>query len=252
MPSNDYFERYGSQVAVIGKKGQQKLRKTRVHVSGLGGIGNLVALFLGTLGVGSISCNDPQRLEIENLGRFVCGDETDVGRDKVIAAARFFHRNRYLAFEPVVAGNESALVNSLYARADWIFSCGNTVAARMAAARKAVERGKPIIDVGVSDGRVSLGGSIKYWLLECADWSACPACYLAPNAEIPRHEGLLFTVLAATAALAAHVFASLTTGFDGGFTKTHNYVTVETDKCQIEKLTVLRGKQCPVCSIHPR
>jgi len=252
MSANGYFDRYASQMLVIGRKGQRKLKHTRVHISGLGGIGNLLALFLSTLGVGHISCNDPQRLQIENLGRFVCGDETDVGRDKVIAAARFFHRSRHLAFEPIVAGNESPLVNSLYDRADWIFSCANTVAARMAATCKAVKLGKPIIDVGVSDGRVSLAGSIKYWLPECSDWSACPACYLIPNTEIPRNEGLLFTVLATTAALAAHVFVSLATGLDGGFPKTYNYVTIETDNCQIERLAVLKRKQCPLCSIHPR
>ena len=153
-------------------------------------------------------------------------------------------------FEPVVDKNESTSVNSLYERADWIFSCANTVSARLAAARKAVELSKPIIDVGVSDGRVSLAGSIKYWLPDCADWSACPACYLAPKAEIPRNEGLLFTVLATTAALAAHVFVSLTTGLDTDFTKTHNYATVETDKCQIEILAVLKRKHCPFCSMR--
>src|SRR5436190_1001182 len=92
-----------------------------------------------------------------------------------------------------------------------IFSCANTVSARMAAARKAVELRTPIIDVGVSDGRVSLAGSIKYWLPEYADWSACPACYLLPKTAIPRNEELLFTILATTVAIAAHVFVSLAT-----------------------------------------
>ena len=248
MPMNEYFERYAAQIAVIGKMGQRKLKNTRVHIAGLGGIGNLLALFLSTLGVGHISSNDPQCLERENLGRFVCGDDADIGRDKVIAAARFFHRSRHLAFEPVVGENESALVDSLYERADWIFSCANTVSARMAAARKAVELRKPIIDAGISDGRVSLAGSIKYWLPECADWSACPACYLASKAETPRNEGLLFTVLATTAALAAHVFVSLVTGIETEFLKTQNCLAVEMGKCQIERLAVLKRKACAACS----
>jgi adenylyltransferase/sulfurtransferase len=245
---DDYLERYRSQIAVIGKKGQQKLKKTRVHIAGLGGIGNLLALFLSTLGVGHISANDPQRLETENLGRFVCGEEADIGRDKVIAAARFFHRNRLLEFEPVVGKNESASVDSLFERADWIFSCANTVPARVAAARKAVELRKPIIDAGVSDGKVSLAGSIKYWLPGCADWSACPACYLVPRAEIPRNEGLLFTVLAKTAALAAQVFVSLALGIGADFLKRRNHIIVDLDQFRIESIAVVRREQCTICS----
>jgi molybdopterin/thiamine biosynthesis adenylyltransferase len=247
MGGKEYFERYASQMAVIGKRGQAKLQKTRVHIAGFGGLGNLLALFLSTAGVGYISANDPQRLERENLGRFLCGEEADVGRYKVDAAARFLHRNRYLAFVPVIDKNESASVRSLYTRADWIFSCGNTVSARMAAARNAVELGKPIIDVGVSDGRESLAGSIKYWLPECADWSACPACNMAPNAAIPRNEGLMFTVLATTAALALHIFVSLVTELHADPPKAHNHVTVEMGKLQIERLAVLKRKRCPLC-----
>ena len=248
MGGKEYFERYISQMAVIGKPGQRKLQKTRVHIAGLGGLGNLLALFLSTAGVEYISANDPQRLERENLGRFVCGEEADVGRYKVDAAARFFHRNRYLAFEPVVGKNEWVSVTSLYERADWIFSCANTIPARVAAARMAIKLGKPIIDVGISDGKKSLAGSIKYWLPECADWSACPACHLVVNGATPRDEGLLFTVLVTTASLAMHVFVSLATELDTDSSMAHNYLTIDLRKLQVERLAVLKRRRCPVCS----
>jgi hypothetical protein len=236
---------------VIGKRGQQKLQKTRVHIAGFGGLGNLLALFLSTAGVGYISANDPQRLERENLGRFVCGEEADVGRYKVIAAARFFHRNRYLAFEPVVGKNESASVIPFHERADWIFSCANTIPARLAAARMAVELGKPIIDVGVSDGRESLEGCIKYWLPECADWSACPACHLSPQIVVPWNEGLLFTVLATTAALAVHVLVGLITEVNAEFLKTRNYFEFDMGTCQSDPLAVLKRSGCAICANSP-
>lgn len=250
MVPTSYFERFASQTAVIGKQGQRKLKEARVHIAGLGGLGNLLALFLGTAGVGYISANDPQRLELENLGRFVCGEEADSGKHKVLVAGRFLHRNRHLAFEPVVAGNESPLVKPFYEQADWIFSCANAVQARTAVACEAVKFRKPIIDVGVSDGRVSLTGSIKYWLPECADWSACPACYINPNTKIPRNEGLLFTILAATSALAAHVLVNLATGRDAEFQERQNCIMVEMSRFRIESLAVLKRRRCPVCSIN--
>lgn len=250
MVAPSYLERFASQTAVLGKQGQQKLRDARVHIAGLGGLGNLLALFLSTTGVGYISANDPQRLELENLGRFVCGEEPDIDRDKVIVAARFLHRNRHLVFDPVVATNESARVIPFYTRADWIFSCASTISARIAVAHQAVALGKPIIDVGVSDGRVSLTGSIKYWLPQCADWSACPACYISPNTKIPRNEGLLFTILAATSALATHVLVNLATGHDAEFQERQNCIMVEMSRFQIESLAVLKRRRCPVCSIN--
>jgi molybdopterin/thiamine biosynthesis adenylyltransferase len=200
--------------------------------------------------VGYISANDPQLLELENLGRFICGQEADIGHDKVIAAARFLHRNPHLAFEPVIAGNESPSVNSLFEWADWIFSCANSVSARIAVTRKRFEVRKPIINVGVSDGMVSLAGSIKYWLPERADCSACPACSLASTREIPRNEGLLFTVLGTTAALATYVFVTLAAGPEIGLFRANNTLTVDMDKCKIERLAVLKRKKCPICSNH--
>jgi adenylyltransferase/sulfurtransferase len=248
MGGKEYFERYASQMAVIGKRGQAKIQKTRVHIAGFGGLGNLLALFLSTAGVGYISANDPQRLERENLGRFVCGEEADVGRYKVDAATRFLHRTQHLVFEPVVGKNESVSVMPFYERADWIFSCANTISARAVAARIAISLGKPIIDVGISDGRESLAGSVKYWLPECADWSACPACYLAEDTKIVRNEGLLFTVLAATSAVAAHVFVSLMAGLDADLAKAQNNLIIEMSTYRLETLAVRKRRNCPVCS----
>ena len=120
----------------------------------------------------------------------------------------------------------------------------------MAAAGKAVELRKPIIDLGVSDGRENLAGNIKYWLPECADWSACPACYLDSKSDISRNEGLLFTVLTTAAALAAHVFVSLVTGIDAESAKAQNYLAVEMGTYRFETLAVLKRRKCFVCSIR--
>jgi hypothetical protein len=111
----------------------------------------------------------------------------------------------------------------------------------------AVRFGKPIIDVGVADGRQSLAGTMRYWLPECADWSACPACHLTPNTATSRDEGLLFTILVTTASLASHVFVSLVTELDTDLLRTHNYVTVEMTNLRIERLAVLKRERCPVC-----
>jgi hypothetical protein len=97
-----------------------------------------------------------------------------------------------------------------------------------------------------------LAGSIKYWLPECADWSACPTCYLVPYAEIPRNEGLLFTVLATTAGLAVHTFMSLVAGLEADMFRSKNFITFDMSKYHVERLAVLKRKQCQVCSNRTR
>lgn len=69
--------RYDRQVRLFGDRGQAVLGHARVAIVGLGGVGILLAEYLGRLGVGSFVLVDPDRLKIINLPRMI--DAT--GRD---------------------------------------------------------------------------------------------------------------------------------------------------------------------------
>ncbi|MEM4809092.1 MAG: ThiF family adenylyltransferase, partial [Desulfurococcaceae archaeon] len=47
--------RYSRQVALIGCKGQEKLKNTRVLVAGAGGLGSAILYYLVAAGVGHIT-----------------------------------------------------------------------------------------------------------------------------------------------------------------------------------------------------
>ena len=242
-----YLQQQSAQIAGIGADAQERLRTARVHVSGFGGLGNSLAFLLSTAGVGFISANDPQNLEAENLGRFVCGSPADVGRPKVEAAARFFSGNSYLAFEPLVAGNGSYLVDGFYQQADWIVCASNTIESRIATARKAIRYRKSLIDIAVADGRSSWMGFIKYKLPECS-WAACPACYLEPGAGMERGEALLFPIISTTASLTAHLLLQLITGFGAEALRASNFIAMGLHPpYQIETLAVRRRERCNIC-----
>lgn len=61
---------------------QSKLAKSHVAVLGCGGIGNLVATNLATLGVGKITLVDGDVVELSNLGRQIVYTEADIGKKK--------------------------------------------------------------------------------------------------------------------------------------------------------------------------
>ncbi|MFZ5676735.1 MAG: ThiF family adenylyltransferase [Pseudomonadota bacterium] len=62
---------YDRQVRLFGDAGQDILRSTRIAIIGLGGVGSLLAEYLGHLGVGHFVLIDPDRIEGTNLPRVV-------------------------------------------------------------------------------------------------------------------------------------------------------------------------------------
>jgi len=248
MNAQLYFHKHAAQVTVIGKEGQERLRNARVHIAGFGGLGNMTAFFLAMSGVGYISANDRQRLETDNLNRFACGSEADLGTPKVVAAARNFASARPdLAFEPIVAATEEDCSDLAVEQSDWIVCASNTISSRLACAERALRYGKPLLDIAVTDGRYSLAGIIKYWLPECP-WSACPACYLDREVSVERNEGLLTSVISVTAAMAAHLLVLFLSGTAPSTLREKNLSFIQLNQSlQIETMAVEQRSSCTVC-----
>lgn len=80
--------RYDRQVRLFGDRGQDILARARVAVIGLGGIGSLIAEFMGRLGVGEFVIVDPDRAEWTNLPRLVGVRRSDVAPRWLAESAR--------------------------------------------------------------------------------------------------------------------------------------------------------------------
>ena len=84
-------ERYLRHILLkeVGGQGQQKLLAARVLVVGAGGLGAPILQYLAAAGVGQIGIVDADQVSLSNLQRQVIYKTTDIGRDKVEAAASF-------------------------------------------------------------------------------------------------------------------------------------------------------------------
>lgn len=82
--------RYHRQLLLseIGEEGQEKLRRARVLIVGVGGLGSPIALYLTGAGVGTIGLIDDDTVSISNLQRQVLYTESEVGMPKAVCAAR--------------------------------------------------------------------------------------------------------------------------------------------------------------------
>jgi adenylyltransferase/sulfurtransferase len=86
MLSERERERYGRQIPLIGSEGQERLKRARVLIAGVGGLGSPIAIYLAAAGVGHIRLVDQDRVEQSNLNRQILHWERDIGTAKTQSA----------------------------------------------------------------------------------------------------------------------------------------------------------------------
>ena len=86
----DDLSRYSCQVALkgFGKKAQEKLKKAKVLIVGMGGLGCPLGQYLVSTGVGMVGIADYDTVSLKNLHRQILFSEKDVGKKKVDVAAK--------------------------------------------------------------------------------------------------------------------------------------------------------------------
>lgn len=101
----------------VGEEGQLRLKRARVLIVGVGGLGSPAALYLAAAGAGHIGLVDADRVDASNLHRQVLYGECDLGRNKPQAAAEALRRaNPHIEViahsQRLVASNALDLVSS--------------------------------------------------------------------------------------------------------------------------------------------
>ena len=82
----DYDRAFGRNLGLVSEAEQGRLRRTRVGLPGLGGVGGGHAEVLARLGIGAFHLADPDRFELANLNRQLGAALPTLGRAKAQVA----------------------------------------------------------------------------------------------------------------------------------------------------------------------
>ena len=166
----------------VGARGQERLRRSRVLLAGLGGLNSPAALYLAAAGVGALGLVDDDRVDRSNLQRQVLYGEAQVGEGKARSA-----QSRLRDLNPEVEttvidqrldeNNASGLIG------DWdvVVDGTDNFPVRYALNAACVAAGKPLVYGAVMrfQGQVSV-----FWPAHGPGAAPCLHCLLPPDATV--------------------------------------------------------------------
>ena len=140
-------ERFEREVMLMGEDALEVLRRSRVALFGVGGVGSYVAEALARCGVGYLELIDNDVVSRSNINRQLCALESTVGLPKVsVMAARVRDIHPHIQ---VVERQEFVLPETIgafdFGSYDYVIDAIDTVSGKIAIAVAATEKGVPMI-----------------------------------------------------------------------------------------------------------
>jgi molybdopterin/thiamine biosynthesis adenylyltransferase len=153
MLGKEELERYSRQILIngFGEEGQDKLKRAKVFIAGVGGLGSVTATYLATAGVGVIRVVDHDTVELSNLNRQILHRDEDIGKKKVDSAAkRLKSINPEVKIEAVAEKITEANISKLVAGFDLIVDAMDNLPARYLLNKTAIEKKIPFFHGAVN------------------------------------------------------------------------------------------------------
>jgi adenylyltransferase/sulfurtransferase len=131
---------------MIGKKGMDLIKKSRVTVVGCGGLGSITATQLAALGVGFLRIIDYDKVELTNLQRQLLYRESDIGKLKVEVAKKFLEKiNSEVSIEALNLEINEQTVTNASENVDFIIDATDKFVTRYSLNKEALKQNIPFI-----------------------------------------------------------------------------------------------------------
>ncbi|WP_409019675.1 HesA/MoeB/ThiF family protein [Brevundimonas vesicularis] len=173
---DEEVERYARHLILseVGGPGQQALKRARVLIVGMGGIGNPAALYLAAAGVGTLGLIDDDVVSLSNLQRQVIFGTGDVGHPKIeVARDRLAALNPHTRVELFSQRLTPANARDLVSRFDLVLDGTDDFDTRLAVNAACVAEKRPLVS-----------GALGRWSGQVGVFTGQP-CYQCLVPEIP-------------------------------------------------------------------
>ena len=240
--SDEEVDRYARQLVLseIGGPGQQALKRARVLIVGLGGVGAPAALYLAAAGVGTLGLIDHDAVALSNLQRQIIFTTVDAERPKVEAgAAHLVALNPHVAIEPFVERLTPDNARSLIERFDVVLDGTDDFDTRFVVNAACLAAGRPLVS-----------GALGRWNGQVGVFAGQP-CYQCltpetpPDAETCARVGVVGALAGVIGAMAALEAIKLITG--AGQPLTGRLMLYDGLAGSSRVVKVVADPTCPVC-----
>jgi len=242
---NEDLQRYSRQIMLeeIGFIGLEKLRKAKVCVVGVGGIGNPVVTQLTAMGIGKLKIVDRDIIEISNLHRQHLYTENDLGKVKVEAAKERLEKiNSSVEIEALPNSVTKYTAESIISGYDIVVDALDSIDARYALNDACIKLNIPLIYAGA----LGMLGSVCTII---PNKTACLRCIFPALAEddMPTcsTEGVHPSILYLVGGIQVSEVIKIILGEKP--TLENKLMYVDLNDLSLEKITVFRQEECPSC-----
>jgi len=243
MMPEDY--KYARQMVLrqFDKDDIDKIRRARVLVVGLGGVGSLIADLLVRSGVKKVILIDRDYVSSSNLYRQTLYSEDDIGDSKVEAAKRRLHEvNTDVEVEAVNDTFDAANAEALVSSVDLVMDGTDNLTSRLIINDACVKLGRP----WVMASAIETYGQVKAVI---PGKTSCYRCYFTsePFAQPTCAEvGVLNSLVTAVSSIAFTLGIKILTGkeVDGSI------YNLDIWTMDLDRITVDRREDCPSCGLH--
>ena len=242
---NEDLQRYSRQIMLeeIGFIGLEKLRKAKVCVVGVGGIGNPVVTQLTAMGIGKLKIVDRDIIEISNLHRQHLYTENDLGKVKVEAAKERLEKiNSSVEIVALPNSVTKYTAESIISGYDIVVDALDSIDARYALNDACIKLNIPLIYAGA----LGMLGSVCTII---PNKTACLRCIFPALAEddMPTcsTEGVHPSILYLVGGIQVSEVVKIILGEKP--TLENKLMYVDLNDLSLEKITVFRQEECPSC-----
>jgi len=239
--------RYSRQIMLpeVDIEGQEKLRRARVLIVGMGGLGSPVAMYLAAAGVGHLVIVDFDTVDLSNLQRQIIHGMADIGRLKVESA-----RDALLALNPLVKVTpvgralEGEALLAQVRLADVVVDASDNLRTRFAINDACVGTKTPL----VSGAAIRMEGKVLVYRPDQPDAPCYRCLYRSEGAinETCSQSGVLAPLLGIIGSIQAVETLKLLIGI--GETLTGRLLLLDAVNLDWHCVIIKKNPCCPVCS----